>query len=47
MPWWLTPVIPARGRLSQEDPPDKFFKARLGYIVRPYLKKIKAGPGGS
>jgi hypothetical protein len=32
------PVIPALGRLKQEDIK---FKAILGYLVRPFLKKPK------
>jgi hypothetical protein len=34
--WWHTPVIPALGRLKQKN---HGFKASLGYIVRPCLKK--------
>jgi hypothetical protein len=34
--WGLTPVIPALGRLRQAD---LKFETRLGYIVRPCLKK--------
>jgi hypothetical protein len=36
--WWLTFVIPALGRLRQEE---HKFKARLGYIVRSCLKQLK------
>jgi hypothetical protein len=36
--WWCTPVIPAFGRLRQED---LEFKANVGYIVSPCLKKPK------
>ena len=32
--WWHTAVIPALGRLTQED---LEFETWLGYIVRPYL----------
>jgi hypothetical protein len=34
--WWGTPVIPALGRLRQED---YKFQVGLGYIVRSCLKK--------
>jgi hypothetical protein len=34
--WWCTPVIPAFGRLRQED---HEFKASLGHIARLCLKK--------
>jgi hypothetical protein len=40
---WCTPIIPAPGRLRQEDPE---LKARLGYIARLVsnkLEKIKEG----
>jgi hypothetical protein len=30
--WWYTPVVPALGRLKQEDGE---FKASLGYVVKP------------
>jgi hypothetical protein len=36
--WWFTSVIPALGRLRQED--DKF-EVSQGYISRPYLNKTK------
>jgi hypothetical protein len=36
--WWYTPVIPALGRLMQED---LEFTVSLGYGVRPNLKKKK------
>jgi hypothetical protein len=36
--WWFTLVIPAPGRLKQEDP---HFKAILDYIVRLCLKTNK------
>jgi hypothetical protein len=36
--WWLLPVNPALDRWGQED---LEFKAYLGYIVRPCLKKQK------
>jgi hypothetical protein len=42
--WWCTPVIPAFRNLRQEDCK---FKASLGYIERPCLKKQnnkKVGP---
>lgn len=32
---WLRLVIPAQGRLKQEDPK---FETNLGYIIRPCLK---------
>jgi hypothetical protein len=35
--WWYTPVIPALRRLWQED---QGLESNLGYIARPYLKKI-------
>jgi hypothetical protein len=38
--WWHTPVIPALRRLRQEDCK---FKVCLGFIVRPHLKKPRAG----
>jgi hypothetical protein len=34
--WWYIPVISAFRRLRQED---HEFKANLGYIMNPYLKK--------
>jgi hypothetical protein len=34
--WWITPVIPAVGRLRQGD---YEFKASLNYTGRPYLQK--------
>jgi hypothetical protein len=37
---WYMPIIPALGKLKQEDCK---VKARLGYIVRPSLKKKKRG----
>jgi hypothetical protein len=36
--WWHMPIIPALGRLKQED---HKFEASLGYIVRSCLKKKK------
>jgi hypothetical protein len=39
--WWSMPIIPAFGRLRQEDPE---FKTRMGYVVRPCLKKTKPKP---
>jgi hypothetical protein len=36
MAWWFTPVIPALGRLRQED---HEFEANLGSIARSHLKK--------
>jgi hypothetical protein len=35
--WWHMPVIPALGRLRQEDCE---FEVYLNYIVKPYLKKL-------
>jgi hypothetical protein len=35
---WCTPIIPALGRLRQED---HEFKASLGYTQKPCLKKRK------
>jgi hypothetical protein len=40
--WWCTPVIPAFGRLRQED---QEFKTSLDYIERPPLSKRKKGKG--
>jgi hypothetical protein len=34
--WWYTSVIPALGRLRQEN---HEFQGSLGYIARPYVKK--------
>jgi hypothetical protein len=45
--WWCMPVIPALGRLRQKDTKFKasrailWVKARLSYIVNPFLKKKK------
>jgi hypothetical protein len=36
LPWWYRPVIPALGRLRQENPE---FRASFNYIARPSLKK--------
>jgi hypothetical protein len=36
--WWHTPIIPALRRLLEED---LKFKASLGYVARPCLKKKK------
>jgi hypothetical protein len=36
--WWCTLIIPALGRLGQQD---LKFKASLGYVARPHLKKNK------
>jgi hypothetical protein len=36
--WWYVPVIPALGKLRQEEPE---FQASLGYMIRTYLKKKK------
>jgi hypothetical protein len=36
--WWLTPVIPALGRLRRENPE---FEISLGFMTRPGLKKTK------
>jgi hypothetical protein len=36
--WWHTPVIPALRRLREEE---HEFEVRLGYIIRPNLKKKK------
>jgi hypothetical protein len=35
---WHTPVVPALIKLRQED---REFEVSLGYLVRPYFKKIK------
>jgi hypothetical protein len=35
---WFMPVIPALGRMRQED---HKFKVNLGYLVRPCLKSLK------
>jgi hypothetical protein len=40
---WCTTVIPALGRLRQEDPK---FKAHLGYLGRPCLEKKDKGDVG-
>jgi predicted glycosyl hydrolase (DUF1957 family) len=45
--WWYIPVIPALGRLRQED---HQFEVNLGFTVRPCLKNKqtnKPGTGGS
>jgi hypothetical protein len=38
--WWFMPIIPAVGRLRQED---HEFQASLGVIARSRLKTIKVG----
>jgi hypothetical protein len=38
--WWYIPVIPALRRQRQKD---HQLEVSLGYIVRPFLKKTKAG----
>jgi hypothetical protein len=42
--WWFIPVMPAFGKLKQEDCK---FVASLGYIVRLYLKKQQRKPNPS
>jgi hypothetical protein len=39
--WWYMPVIPALGRLRQED---LVFEASLSYIVKLCVKKSKPKP---
>jgi hypothetical protein len=41
--WWHIPVFPAVKRIRQED---CMFKASLGNIARPYIKKKKRGMKG-
>jgi hypothetical protein len=36
--WWYMPMSPAFWRLRQED---HEFKASLGYIGKPFLKRVK------
>jgi hypothetical protein len=37
--WWCTPVIPAPGRLRQED---LKFRVRMGYITKDTVSKKKS-----
>jgi hypothetical protein len=39
--WWYTPVIPALGRLRQED---LEFEASMDYIAKPNLQKKTPKP---
>jgi hypothetical protein len=41
--WWFLLIIPTPGRLRKEDYKCKF-KATIGYIWRPCLKKTKITP---